>query len=224
MERGDWTPAVLITATVSLVTAGLVWLLTPLGAGRYANDAGPTIPLKRPPSQVVVWTGDVAPGLKGVLGPVWGDPKPDRDHDQILNGDLGLEGDAALSYHRLLVYNTTDETRSFEIVDGLILMQDGGGGGPRALKSLARMMDDGEITIPGGLAFSLRSLGALSRTVEIPAGSFAKLVVPFDRSASLESATAVVTVHGTDLKRRQMAAAAFRRLMEDPDESRLRDL
>lgn len=224
MERGDWTPAVLITATVSLVTAGLVWLLTPLGAGRLGDEPGPTIPRSRPPSQVVVWTGEVAPGLKGVLGPVWVDPKSDRDHDDLLNGDLGLVGERALSYHRLLVFNTTKEARSFEIVDGLILMQDERGGGPRALKSLVRVLDEQDVIIPGGLKFSLESLGALSRKIEIPAGSFAKLVVPFDRSASLESATAVVTVHGTDLKRRQMAAAAFRRLMEAPDESRLRDL
>lgn len=224
MERNDWTPAVLITATVSLVTAGLVWLFAPWGMGRFGGEPGVTRPRRRPPAQVVVWTGELAPGLKGVLGPVWGDPKPDRDHDQILNGDLGLEGENALSYHRLLVFNTTAEARTIEIVDGMILMKDERGGSPRALKSLARMLEEGEVSIPGGLAFSLRSLGALSRTVQIPARSFAKLVVPFDHEANLDTATAVVTVHGTDLKRRQMAAAAFRRLIEDPDESRLRDL
>lgn len=220
----DWTPAVLITASISLVTAGIVWLVSPWDLGRH-DGAGHTIPRRRPPAQVVVWTGDLAPGLKGVLGPVWGDPKPDRDHDVVLNSDLGLEGDRALRYFRLLVFNATSETRSLELGEGGIVMTDGGGGKPIPLRSLAAMMERGEVELDGALAFSLRSLGALQETIEIPAGRYAKLVVPFGGRARLETATAVAaTAHAQPLRRRQMAAAEYRRLLSSPDESRVEDL
>jgi hypothetical protein len=215
---------VLITATVSLVTAGLVWLVTPWGPGKFGDPGGPTIPRKRPPVQVVVWTGDLAPGLKGVLAPVWGDGRPDQDHADLLNDGLGLEGERALSYFRLLVYNTSDEQRALDLGEGQLVLLGEEGEKPMPLRSLARMAEDGEVTIPRGMEFSLRGIGALSRRVEIPPGRFAKLVVPFGGSARLESARTVVTANGTELHRRQMATAAYRRLLEDPDERRIEDL
>ncbi len=224
MEANDWTPAVLITATISLMTAGLVWLVTPWGTGLSGQEPGRTMPRRLPQAEVVVWTGDLAPGLKGVLGPVWGDPKPDRHHDGLLNEGLGLTGDRALRYFRLLVFNTTEEARSLELGEGRIVMLGETGGGKLPLRSLARMVKNGEIQLGGSLAFSLRSLGALSTTVEVPAGSFAKLVVPFDGGASIDTARAVATQDGTELRRRQIAQATFRRLVEDPDETQVKDL
>ncbi len=220
----DWTPAVLITASISLVTAGIVWLVSPWHAGRFERP-GDSIPRRRPPAQVVVWTGDLAPGLKGVLGPVWGDPKPDRDHDLVLNGDLGLEGERALRYFRLLVFNATQEPHSLELREGGLVMTDGGGGKPIQLRSLSAMVARDEIEVSGGLAFSLRSLGALQESIEVPAGTYAKLVVPFGGRARLETATAVAAAgQGTPLRRRQMAAAEYRRLLANPDETRVKDL
>ncbi len=224
MEANDWTPAVLITATISLMTAGLVWLVAPWGTGIGAHEPGHTIPRRVPRAEVVVWTGELAPGLKGVLGPVWGDPKPDRFHDQSLNEDLGLEGERALVYYRLLVFNTSEEPRSLEVGEGRIVMLGETDGGKLPLRSLARMVERGEIQLDGGMEFSLRSLGALTTTVEVPAGSFAKLVVPFDGKASIETARAVATQDGTELRRRQIAQAAFRRLVASPDESQVKDL
>jgi hypothetical protein len=223
MEASDWTPAVLITATISLMTAGLVWLVTPWSPGAVGG-AGHTIPRRMPRAEVVVWTGEVAPGLKAVLGPVWGDPKPDRHHDERLNADLGLAGDRALAYYRLLVFNTTAEEHSLALGEGQIVMLGETGGSKLPLRSLARMVERGEVEVHGGLEFSLRSLGALATTVAIPAGSFAKFVVPFDGAASIETARAIATKDGKELRRRQIAQAAFRRLVEDPDESQVKDL
>jgi hypothetical protein len=224
MDREDWTPAVLITASICLLTAGLVWLVTPWDPLSDRDAAGQSAPRRHGPAQITVWTGELAPGLKGVLGPVWGDPKPDKDHDSLLNDDLGLDGAEALAYFRLLVFNTTDEDHTLVLRDGELRMVDEGGGGPILLRSLAAMEQQGEIEISGGLAFSLRSLGALQERIEIPAGRFAKLVVPFARGARLETAKAVATMHGTALVRRRIAAAEFRQLLSDPDETRLEDL
>jgi hypothetical protein len=206
------------------VTAGLVWLVAPWGTGIGVEGPGHTIPRHVPHNEVVVWTGEVAPGLKGVLGPVWGDPKPDRFHDASLNKDLGLEGERALVYYRLLVFNTTEEARSLDLGEGRIVMLGETEGGKLPLRSLAKMVERKEISLDGGLEFSLRSLGALTTRVEVPAGSFAKLVVPFDGKARIETARAVATKDGTELRRRQIAQGAFRRLVEKPDESQVKDL
>ncbi len=224
MERSDWTPAVLITATISLVTAGLVWLVGPWGSAGLYGQPGATMPRHAAVDKIAVWTGQLAPGLKGVLGPVWGDALPDRDHDGLLNEGLGLEGDRALVYYRLLVFNTTKEARSLELGEGQIVMLGESGGGKIPLRSLARMVQRGEIKLTGSLAFSLRSIGALSTKVKIPPGRFAKLVVPFDGGASIETARVIATKDGTELRRRQITQAAFRRLVEDPDELHVKDL
>ena len=60
--------------------------------------------------------------------------------------------------------------------------------------------------------------------MEVPPGNFAKLVVPFDGEARIDQARAVVTAEGTVLRRVEIARTAFRRLMEDPDEARVKDL
>jgi hypothetical protein len=222
MDRNDWTPAVLITATVSLVTAGLVSLLAPWGAGREPPP-GPDRPRHALASEVVVWIGELGPQLKGVLGPVWGDSEPDRDHDGLLNQDLGLSGPEALSYYRLLVFNTSAEPRTLTLGDGRIVME--GENGDRVyLKNLAAMVERGELSLSPSLAFSLRSLGALSERVEIPPGQAASLMVPFNGEARIETARAVALADEREFRRRQMARASFRRLIEDPDETRVKDL
>jgi hypothetical protein len=222
MDRSDWTPAVLITASVCLLTAGLVWLVAPWD--RFSSEfPGPGLPRHRAPAHVVVWTGEFAPGVKGVLAPVWGDAKPDRDHARLLNEDLGLDGESELVYFRLLVFNTTPEAHTLHLEDGAIRIAVEEGSQPVPMRSLAAMLERDEVDMAEGLAFSLRSLGALQRTVELPAGGVAKLIVPFGRRASLEAARAVATENGTALRRRQMAAAAFRRLITTPGDVRVED-
>jgi len=222
MERNDWTPAVLITATVSLVTAGLVWLVAPWGP-IYDAGSGVTIPRHNLPPEVVVWVAEFGPDFKGVLGPVWGDNKPDRDHDGLLNEDLGLTGARALSYYRLLIFNTSQESRTVHLGDGRIVME--GENGDRVyLKNLAEMVERGELELDPGLAFSLRSLGALAKEVEVPAGHSASLIIPFDGTARIETARAVGLANEKEFRRRQMARETFRRLIESPDQARVKDL
>ncbi|MDA1195852.1 MAG: hypothetical protein O2894_11790 [Planctomycetota bacterium] len=223
MEQNDWTPAVLLTATICLATAGLVWIVAPFGPTR-GRPGAPTIPLHDYRQDVVVWTGDLAPGLKGVLGPVWGDAGPDRDHDGMLNGDLGLRGPRALAYFRLLVFNTSEETQTLELRDGDIRMTGPDESRSQTLRSLGRMLEAGEIHADAGLRFTLGSIGALVERVDVLPGTFAKLVVPFDGEARIEQAHAVVTAQGLVLRRVEMAKTVFRSLMERPDEARVRDL
>ena len=222
MERNDWTPAVLITATVSLLTAGLVWIVAPWGpAGE--GPPGPDVPRHNLAPEVVVWIGDFGPDLKGVLGPVWGDAEPDRDHDGLLNQDLGLEGERALSYYRLLLFNTSDEARSVTLGDGRIVME--GEHGDRVyLQNLASMVARGDLKLSPSLRFSLRSLGALTETVDIPPQRAASLMVPFNGKARIETARAVGLANEREFRRRQMARTTFRRLIESPDEARVKDL
>ncbi len=223
MDQQDWTPAVLITATICLVTAGLVYLVRPWDPSA-AGAGGDTIPRTRYRDAVVVWTGELAPGLKGVLGPVWGDPGPDRDHDGILNEDLGLEGDKALAWFRLLVFNTSKSPQTLELRAGALVMTGEEGERALPLQSLAKRMADGDLRVDEALRFTLGSMGALSERVVVPPGAFAKLVVPFDGDARLERAQTVVTAQGTVLRRVEIARTMFRHLMENPDESRVKDL
>ena len=224
MERNDWTPAVLITASVSLLTAGLVWIVAPWGPHGAYRGPGAERPRHALQPEVIVWTGEVAPGLKAVVAPVWGDEKPDRYHDESLNDDLGLAGAASLTYFRLLVFNTTGEPQVLRLDDGRLVMLAEEGGTRYPLRSLARMVADGRVHLDQGHTFLLRSLGALAETLEIPAGSYAQLVVPFDGGPHIERVRAVATSEGTPLRRRQMARVAFRRLIEAPDETRVKDL
>ncbi len=223
MEQNDWTPAVLITATVCLLTAALVYLIAPWTPARGAGG-GDTIPRSNLRNEIVVWTGELMPGLKAVLGPVWGDPGPDRDHERLLNEDLGLDPGEALAWYRLLVFNTGTEPRRLALEDGALVMTGPDGARALPLRNLAALVAKGDVQVDDGLRFTLGSMGALSDAVEVPPGQFAKLVVPFDRDARIDQARAVVTAQGTALRRVELARAAFRRLMEDPDEARVKDL
>lgn len=223
MQQNDWTPAVLITATVCLLTAALVYLVAPWSPARD-GAGGDTIPRAQYRDAIVVWTGDLAPGLKGVLGPVWGDPGPDRDHERLLNEDLGLDGGRALSWYRLLVFNTGDEPRTLALRDGAIVMTGPDGRQALPLRNLAARVSAGELEMGPGLQFTLGRLGVLSESVEVPPGQCAKLVVPFDADARIEQARAVVTAQGTALRRVELAKTTFRSLMEEPSVARVKDL
>jgi hypothetical protein len=223
MEREDWTPAVLITASLSLLVTGLVWIWAPWNPGG-SGTGNHTIPRHGLPPEVVVWTGEVAPGLKAVVGPVWGDDRPDRLYDSDLNRDLGLTGDRALSWFRLLVFNTSKEDRILDLEDGRLVMRAGGSGPSFPLKSLARMAQRGEVRLDKAHEFTLRSLGALVEHLDIPAGEYARLVVCFRGAPRIDRVASVATAQGSALHRRPMARITFRRLLESPDETRVKDL
>ena len=87
------------------------------------------------------------------------------------------------------------------------------------------MVARGEVDLDPGLAFSLHGLGTLSEALEIPAGRAASLVLPFDAGLPrIDTARVVGIANEERFRRRQMARAAFRRLIEDPDEAGVKDL
>jgi len=222
MPREDWTPAVLATAVLSVVTATAVWIFGPgAGVGGQPEDT----PARRlAPAEVVVWAGEVAPGLKGVLTPVWGDPVPDDEHDRLLNEDLGLEKDHGFAWFRLLLFNLSQEPRRALLSDGALALRAPGSSGRSALVNLAALARRGEVRIAPSLDLVLRSQGGLRSEVDLPAGRWASLLLPFEGSLRLDAASEVVTAEGRALVRRPMARAVYRRLLEAPDEESVRDL
>ncbi len=229
MQRDDWTPAVLATALISLLTAALVWVFFPAGFGD--EEPGATRPRRRPPDEVVVWTGEIQPGLKGVLGPIWGDPGPDLEHDRELNEELGLEelaagadAGAAPRWYRLLLFNLGAAEQVLPLTDGALTIAAPDGGPSAPMGSLSRWLREGVAEAPPGLAFTLQSHGALNERLQLPPGTSAHLVLPFAGPVDLEDAEAVRTAEGRQLTRRPMERLRYRRLLEGADEEALRDL
>ncbi len=219
MAARDWTPSVIITAMASLATVLVVWVAAPDGASFDARR--PNRPRRHAPTEVAVWVGDIAPDVRAVLAPVWGDPGADRDHDAALNKRLGLGGDQSLTFFRLMLFNVGGGPHRFKMGEGLVTVDVGE---TRALRSVWDMVERGSLTLTDDLRFSLKGLGLLARDVEIPPSQMVNLVVAFDAGTSLGKATSVHTVKGGALRRRQMTRERLHALMERPDEERIRNL
>lgn len=223
MQREDWTPAVLVTAMISLVTAGVVWVLAPGPFG--AEDSGATRPRRQPPTEVIVWTGELSPGVKGVLGPIWGDPGPDGEHDRELNEGLGLSApQPAPRWYRLLVFNLGTDAWELGLGDGALTIGAPEGEPSAPLRNLGHWVAAGLAHPDPGLTFTLRTQGTLEERLHLPAGMSAQLVLPFQGRIGLENAVAVSTSEGRQLTRRPMERQRYRRLLEGADEDALRDL
>jgi hypothetical protein len=226
MQERDWTPAVLLTATVCLTLVLLVAVTTPgLREALVREEAGPEQARRLPPAEIAVWAGEVVPGVKGLLGPVWGDPVPDAFHDHRLNESLALSAGEGLAWYRLLLFNTSDEERTVHLGDGAIAIRPPGVASPVPLRSLASMERRGEVRVPDGRRALLESLGALEDSVRVPAGSMASLLLPFTARVDLGAAQAVATGDGTEFHRRPMPRAELQALLYDPpDPERVKDL
>jgi hypothetical protein len=222
MRERDWTPAVLLTATLCVTVVLMVWVTTPwLRAAIFRDEPGPGHARRLPPTEIAVWAGEVVPGVKGLLGPVWGDPEPDRFHDEA----LALPNAGGLAWYRLLLFNTSAEERTVPLVDGTLSIRPAGSDADVALRSLASMVRRGEVRIPEGRRAMLEALGALDESVRIPAGSMASLLIPFTRRVDLAVAQAVATEDGSEFHRRPMARADLQALLYDPpDLDRVKDL
>lgn len=220
MRRTEWLIALLVGSATALGLVTVLLVLRPFDSDR---EPGPEHPRRHAPAQVQIWIGDLQDGVTGVLAPVWGDPDPDRAYEGSLNEDLGLKGDHALGYCRLLVFNTTDEAQTLRITDRLLEVT-GPGGRTVALRSLAGMAERGEVQVPDGLAFTLRFSGTLRHDVQIPPRSMANLVVPFAHPAPLQAASAVQTAKGSMLTARQIPRDDLQRLMQDPSHRHLESL
>ena len=217
MPRSEWTPLVVAAATVGVVTAFLIWAVSTRFVGD--DEPGDSKPLRSAPPQVTLWVGEVHPGLKGALTDVYGDTRPDHAHDARLNEQLGLEGDAALAFYRLLLFNTSTEERAYPLRSGgLAVVADADG--PEALLHPL----SGPPTLDGGTRFALEALGTLRDSVAVPAGSMANIVVAFDRRRDLSRAAGVETAEGTALAQRRMSRVMLRRLIENPRADWIQDL
>lgn len=223
MSREEWSQALFVTATIALVTAGLVWLLGPERRGAEWDEPLDAKPRRSAPADVTLWVGEVEPGLKGALTAVYGDPEPDARHDQRINEGLGLAEDAALGFYRLMLFNLSAEDKRFELADGALRVLGVDGDATVPLSNLARRLADGDIDPPPGLRFTLSSLGTLRDAVDVPAGKRANLVVAFAGRVDLAKAEAVETAEGRSFHRLQRTRAELRRLISDPSTDRIRD-
>ena len=219
-RRDEWLIGVLVGSAVALGLVAIFLMVRPVVD---PDEPGVDHPRRHAPEKVQVWVGTLQPGVVGILAPVWGDPTPDRSYEGRLNETLGLTGPKALGYCRLLAFNTTEQPQTLSIPDRLLEIT-GGEGRVVALRSLAAMVDRGEVQVPEGLAFTLRAVGTLRHEIEIPAGSMANLVVPFAHPAPLTAASAVQTAKGEALRARPILRRRLQRLMQRPDRGDLERL
>jgi hypothetical protein len=214
-----------MTATACLAVVLVVWVLSPRLRGFYDPPPGPQHDRRLAPPEVVAWAGEVAPGVKGLLAPVWGDPGPDRFHDQQVNRRLELGEGKALAYYRLVLFNTTDEERVVRLGDGALSIRTSPPEAEVASRSLVAMESRGEVTLSPGTRAVLSGLGALHEEVKVPPGSAATLLVAFRSRVDLAEAARISARDGQDFHRRPMARAELQDLLYDPpDPVRVRDL
>lgn len=219
----DWTPVVLLVSSLSLFLAALSWALPrwlDLQAAPAAGDGA----LQEPAAaEVVLWVHAAAPpGLKLALAPVWGDPGPDREHDRALAGQLGLPGEGAPAWLRLLAFNTSGEVQRLEPARlGLVVESPAGRAAWCSVRE--RLAAAGRTPGPAQERL-LSSLGAWQERVDVPPGQVATLLVCFDRPVDLSQAQRVAAREVPAFARRPMARGAFQRLLEAPDAARVRDL
>jgi hypothetical protein len=220
MRERDWTPAVLVTSALCFFVATVAGATSPL-LRLGDSEPGPERARRLPPPEVSAWVGDLAPGLKGVLVPVWGDPEPDRLHDEELNHQLR----AGLAYYRLLVFNTSGAERTLRLGDGALTIRPPGAGDAVTSRSLSTMLARGEINPSAGTKAVLGALGALEEEVTVSSGSMTSLLVPFGRHVDLAAAASVAAGDGTPFRRRPMQRAELQDLLYDgADEDRVKDL
>lgn len=222
MTRDEWSQALFVTATIALVTAGLVWLLGPGRRGSEWDEPGSMKPRRVAPPEVTLWVGEIEDGLKGVLTSVYGDAEPDAAHDAQLNEDLGTA--APLGFYRLLLYNTSEAPKRFALADGALVVIPAEGAETVRLRNLAAELASGQLEPAPGLAFTLDRLGALRDAVDVPAGQRANLVVAFSGRRDLATARSVETAEGRTFRRLPKTRAELRRLIADPRADRIRDL
>jgi hypothetical protein len=224
MRRADWTPLVLITASISVTVVAAVLLTTPWLRAPWGSEPGPAQERRHLADALQVWVGDVAPDVRGLLAPVWGEEEPDRAHDARLNEQLGLTGARALAWYHLLLFNRSEAPQRVSLADGALLIRPAGGASRVALRNLAGLVARGEARVAPSLAAVLTARGALSESVEVPAGWMADLLVAFDGRVPLAEAFGVATSTGSVFTRRPMTRRELDELVEDPAGPRLEDL
>jgi len=224
MGRPDWTPVVLVTATLSTTVVAGVLLTSPWLLGTREPLPGAERALRRLAPEVAAWVGEVEPGLKAVLAPVWGEPGADRAHDETLNDALGLAGDRRLAFYRLLLLNLGEAARTLDLDDGALAVRGPDGGPPVALLSLAGLVERGEAKPSRALAVVLGGEGALRRRVEVPPAHMAVLLVALTRRVDLGAAVEVAAANGAGFHLRRMSRRDLETLLARPEAGRVEEL
>jgi hypothetical protein len=174
----------------------------------------PARPLAERPPQVDLWVGDLAPGVKGVLGGVWNEPETDERNDAWWNERLGLSGATRLAYYQLHVFNTSSETATVRLRDGELTITPKGGD-PLPMRSLAALISTAGAAAPA-LARTLDALGSSRETIEVPPGKTASPFVAFPRRVGLGEAVAVARLDGTSFHRRRIPRSRWEDLRSLP--------
>ncbi|MFV1958986.1 MAG: hypothetical protein ACC662_06190 [Planctomycetota bacterium] len=224
MRRTDWTPVVLITSTVCLTVVTVVLLTSPRFRLPFTGQPGPTRARHRLPDRVVVWVGEIAPGLKAVLAPVWGEDLPDRAHDRTLNEGLGLTGEDRLAFERLLVFNPTQEEHTLTLETGALVLRGDGTDPPSRLVSVADLVGEGRARPSPALRTVLEGCGTLRRRIVLPPGRMADLIVAFSRQVDLGAVRTVTTAKGRAFERRPKTRRELETLMLRPEAADVEDL
>jgi hypothetical protein len=217
----DWTPVVLLVSTLSLATVAVVWAIDRMRHPPIAEEGepGPERGERGAPADVHLWVGEVAPGVKGVLTSVFGDPQPDRAHDEELRTGLGLAADSPLAWYRLLLFNTSSEARTIVLKPGGIVVE--AETVSANLASLPDLVKSGAARPSPALSAVLRGLGALREEVVLPPGDATTLLVCFERRVDLAGATTVASANGTRFRPRRMGRGELARLMAEPDSAQV---
>lgn len=211
-----------MTATLSLTVVAAVLVSSPLFGLRPGHGRSPGVARRALAPQVVVWVGDLAPGLRGVLTPVWGEPGPDEAHDETLNQELSSR--RHLAFYRLLLFNTAEETRRVPLLTGALEIRPDGDQPPGRLQSLPALLREGVASASPALVTVLEAQGALEEELVLPPGMMADVLVVFDRHVPLEQAQGVEGTDGATFARRRIERGVLEALLEAPDASRIRDL
>jgi len=176
-------------------------------------------------TEVVVWVGDLAPGVNAVLSSQWDDPTADAMSDEDLNKALGVAPDRALSYYRLTVSNTNDRPVNVNLRDGSLVVTPAGGT-PLPARSLASLLADspGHPAPASAQAGTLRLLGAARESVEVAPGARYRHWFGLERRVRLGDAVSVARADGVGFEPRRIPVRRWEEFLGSPSQDRIDDL
>ena len=228
-RRGSPPSGVVPAVWLAAATAVLVFAILTLASSWLRGERGPPRVRHHPASalatDVDLWVGDLAPGVRGVLASEWNDPAVDAAYDDEMNRDLGLTGGRGLAYYRLVVFNTSDRPVSLTFRDGGLTLTPKGER-PLPMRSLASLLlgGDGRAAPASPQAATLRALGAGRETVEVPPGGRHSHPIAFERRVPLALAAAVAWVDGTEFHARRIPGQRWSGILEGPSAADVKDL
>jgi hypothetical protein len=215
--EGERRLALLVGLGAAGLLMGLLLLAQPLLRRLFDRPLPSGAPAGRE-AQVDVWVGDLAPGVKGILGNVYDEPEADRKNDRAWNEALGVR--EPLAYYRLHVANTSSDTVRVDLRDGVLTLTPPGGGAPLGMRSLAPLLAAGTSPLRGNLA----AVGSGRESLEVPAGSLATPYVAFPRRIPLGEAAGVARSDGTAFQRRRIPLDRWEDLRASPTARAVEDL